>query len=223
MERRESQRKIQGLEKKLKSLEEQNSDLKHIVENQSLNIAHLENEANRIQKENEERLQVLEEKIESPETEKNNFEIQSNYQKAKKSLLDPKKIIKNQGPILKGEIRQLVSSRNQVDNEESVRTKLPPYAESGWNVFVLKFNWYKNIEIEESGWYLRHHVNGDDMCFKLKLLYNGRRIEYSADADHVRDDGEVFASIKNLRPDPIGRVQFKEAMLYNIHWKITII
>merc|ERR1712037_705230 len=147
MERRESQRKIQGLEKKLKSLEEQNSDLKHIVENQSLNIAHLESEANRIQKENEERLQVLEEKIESPETEKNNFEIQSNYQKAKKSLLDPKKIIKNQGPILKREIRQLVSSRNQVDNEES-------------------------------GWYLRHHVNGDDMCFKLKLLYNGRRIEY---------------------------------------------
>jgi len=80
MERRESQKKIV-------ELEEQNSDLKHLVENQSLNIAHLESDANRVQQENEERFRVLQEKIIILETRGNGFK---NHDKENREA--PKKI-----------------------------------------------------------------------------------------------------------------------------------
>ena len=60
MERSDFKRRIEELEIKVKELEEDRDDLKHHVENQSLNMAHLENELSRSEQENEKRLAKLE-------------------------------------------------------------------------------------------------------------------------------------------------------------------
>ena len=74
---------------------------------------------------------------------------------------------------------------------------------------MYALNWYLNTKVELT-------------CFISFCIFLGRPVNYSASADHMRDDGEIFASVENLKPDADGRVQFKEAKLYNIRWKILI-
>ena len=139
MERRESQKKIAKLEKKIKRVEEQNSELKHRVENQSLNIGHLESEANRVQKENEERVRVLEDKIQSLIIGQDDFEMNSKDRRINRTSVPKNR--KNAVSVSK-KPKELgrpwnAKSIRQSDDEEAVRKKLR-YVENGLMEFEVK-------------------------------------------------------------------------------------
>ena len=79
------------------------------MENQSLNITHLESEANRVQKENEERLRVLEEKIKSLGSGRNYFQMHEKN--------DPSKEKSGKQQIRKRSLGKTESKHNNLKEE----------------------------------------------------------------------------------------------------------
>nr|AAS21384.1 hypothetical protein 003-25 [Oikopleura dioica] len=218
LERGDFKRRIEELEKRVKALEEEKEDLKHQVENQSLNIAHLENDATRTEQENERRLFKLE---------IGRIDVKESVEEdsMKPNLKNQRKLTANNDEDWKdgfGHFQGNDASTKRRYHDKSAVSRVLKAMEAGQREFNLKetdhrytyyiliMNYYRsrtkfysrtNLEVREGGWYIRHQTfqkdKGGDGHWKLVLTYKGT---YTCLA--YNDHGEVSCDAQVMVREP---------------------